>query len=179
MGRPKPLLPYAGRTVVEQILSVLTATPVNEIIAITGYSREPVELLVAQWPARAVFNPDFTTGEMLGSVQAGLRAVSSETRAALIALCDQPALDRSVVEQIIAAYWAGRGSVIIPSFKMRRGHPVLIDRKHWDRILDLPEGQTLRSYIRGLAAEEIHHVEVNTASILQDLDTPQDYQDQL
>ncbi len=111
MGRPKPLLPYAGRTVVEQILSVLTAAPVDEILAITGYSRETVELLVAKWPARAVFNPDYTTGEMLVSVQAGLRVVSAESGAALIVLRDQPALERSVIEQIIAAYWAGRGSV--------------------------------------------------------------------
>lgn len=179
MGQPKPLLPYAGHTVVEQILSALTASPVEEILVIIGHAREAVEALVAKWPVRAVFNSQYATGEMLTSIQVGLRAVSVESGAALIALCDQPALERSVVEQIIAAYWAGRGSVIIPSFQMRRGHPVLIDREHWAGILDLSGGQTLRGYIHGLAAGEIHHIEVDTASILQDLDTPGDYRDQL
>ena len=178
MGRPKSLLPYGERTVVEQILSVLTAAPVEEILVITGHAREAVESLLAKWPVRAVFNSRYATGEMLTSIQVGLRAVSVESGAALIALCDQPALERSVVEQIITAYRAGRGSVFIPSFQMRHGHPVLIARKHWPRILGLGEGQTLRGFMRELSADEIYHVVVGTASILQDLDTPADYREQ-
>ncbi len=175
MGRSKPLLAYGGGTVVEHILSVLTFCPIQEIVVVTGHAREAVEPLLARWPVRSVFNPEYATGQMLASVQTGLRAVSKEASAALIALCDQPTVERAVVEQILDAYRVGLGSLVIPSFQMKRGHPVLIDRKHWEGILALEAGRSLRDFIRGLNADEIRHVEVDTPSILQDLDTMEDY----
>jgi len=176
MGQAKPLLPWGKRTVVEHILSVLMECPVDEILVITGHEREAVERRLAPGPVRAVFNPHYARGEMLSSIQVGLRSTAADV--ALIVLGDQPALERSAVEMIVAAYQAGRGDIVIPSYQMRRGHPLLIDRKHWNEILALHEGQTLRDFFRGLG-DMICHVEVTTPSVLQDMDTPADYQREL
>jgi CTP:molybdopterin cytidylyltransferase MocA len=58
---------------------------------------------------------------------------------------------------------------------MRRGHPLLVDRQHWDGILALSEPQTLREFFKG-ADRDLAHVAVETPSVLQDMDTPADYQ---
>ena len=108
----------------------------------------------------------------------GLEAVSSDTGATLIVLGDQPALERSVVEMLIAAYWAGQGDIVIPSYRRRRGHPLLIGRKHWDAILALDPSQILRNYIRSVDSA-VYHVDVNTSVILRDMDTPAEYQREL
>jgi molybdenum cofactor cytidylyltransferase len=178
MGQSKPLLPFGEWTVIEHILSVLGECSIGAIRVVTGYECEAVERCLMGWPVQMVFNPNYATGEMLTSLQIGLRSALDEVDAALIVLGDQPALERSVVEKIVATYRSGRGSIVIPSYQMRRGHPLLIDRKHWRDILALSEGQTLRDFFRS-AAEAIHHVEVTTPSVLRDMDTPADYRREL
>jgi molybdenum cofactor cytidylyltransferase len=182
-GQPKPLLPFGDERIIERILRVLAECPLEEIVVVTGHRHEEMEQCLAGWSARTVFNPQYAAGEMLSSIQTGLRSASAapggagESSAALIVLGDQPALERSVVEAVIAAYHDGLGDVIIPSFQMRRGHPLLIGSQHWSAILDL-QGQTLRDFMQHASAG-IHHVSVDTSSILRDMDTPEDYQREL
>jgi molybdenum cofactor cytidylyltransferase len=178
MGQSKPLLPFGQRTVIEHILSTLQECPLDAILIVTGHEREALERRLAGWPIRTIFNPQFATGEMLSSIQIGLRSTPDQTAAALIVLGDQPALERSVVEQVVAAYRRGAGSIVIPSHQLRRGHPLLIDRRHWAEILALRDGQTLRDFFRE-AAGAILHVEVATAGVLRDMDTPVDYRREL
>ena len=180
MGRPKLLLPYGERTVVEQVVSILLSSPVGEVLVVTGHEREAVESALAGWPVRAVFNPDYSAGEMLSSVQAGLKAVAAESRAALLAVGDMPAVEGGVVAQLLTAY-AGQCSdacVYIPSYRMRAGHPVLVPRSYWPAILALPRGANLRSVWRA-EGSRIHWVTVDTPSVLRDMDTPADYEREL
>ncbi len=177
-GYPKPVLRFGDQTVIERILRVLAECPLEEIIVVTGHCRQAVEAQIAGWQVRTAFNPSYVSGEMLGSIQVGLRAASSTSNAALIVLGDQPALEVSVVRAVIAGYSEGLGSIIIPSFRMRRGHPLLIGSSHWRGILDLLEGQTLRDYLQAIRAQ-VYHVPVETASILRDMDTPEEYREEL
>jgi molybdenum cofactor cytidylyltransferase len=179
MGRPKLLLPYGERSVIEQVVSVLLSSPVDEVLVVTGHAREAVESALAGWPVRAVFNPDYAAGEMLSSVQVGLQAVSAESQAALLAVGDMPAVGAGVVSQLVAAYRAaGDACVYIPSYRMRAGHPVLVPRPYWPAILALPRGASLRSAWQA-EGSRIHWVTVDTPSVLRDMDTPDDYEREL
>ena len=179
MGRVKQLLPYGEHTVVEQVVSTLLASPVDEVLVVTGYQRAAVEAALAGWPVRAVFNPHYAEGEMLSSVQAGLQAVSSASQAALLAVGDMPAIQAEVVAQLVQAYQAaGDGFVYIPSYQMRAGHPVLAPRPYWPAILALPRGDNLRSVWRA-PGTRIRWVVVDTPSVLRDMDTPEDYEREL
>lgn len=179
MGEPKQLLPYGEHTVIEQVVSVLLECPLNEVVVITGHEREAIETQLAAWPVRSVFNPNYEAGEMLSSVQCGLSALGSGVQAALIVLVDQPQLEATVVQQLIDAYQEEAGCLVIPSFQMRRGHPILIDRAYWQEILALdPRKETLREVIVS-HADEIHYVTVETNSVLRDMDTPEAYQREL
>jgi molybdenum cofactor cytidylyltransferase len=179
MGRAKQLLPYGEHTVIEQIVSVLLASPVDEVLAVTGHERGAVETALAKWPVRTVFNPEYAKGEMLSSVQAGLRAVAAESQAALLAVGDMPAIEEDVVAQLIQAYRvAGENRVYIPSYQMRAGHPVLVPRPYWKAILSTPKDDNLRSVLRAKNTH-VHWVVVDTASVLRDIDTPADYQREL
>lgn len=179
MGQLKQLLPYGEHTVIEQVVSVLLASPVDEVLVVTGHEREAVETALAKWSVRTVFNADYAEGEMLSSVQAGLRAVAAEAQAALLAVGDMPAIEGDVVAQLIQAYTAaGNNSVCIPSYQVRAGHPVLVPRLYWGAILSLPKGATLRSVLRA-ESTRVQWVVVDTPSVLRDMDTPADYQREL
>jgi molybdenum cofactor cytidylyltransferase len=58
---------------------------------------------------------------------------------------------------------------------MKRGHPWLVARSLWSQILAIKSPETPRDFINQYA-DEIQYVEVDTPSILADLDTPEDYQ---
>jgi molybdenum cofactor cytidylyltransferase len=173
MGRNKLLLPFDGQTVIGHIVAVLLACPVGEVVVVTGHQHDLLAQCLAGCPVRVVFNPDYAVGEMLSSVQAGLRAARGT--AALLALGDLPTLDPVVVGQIVSAYRQGLGSIVFPSYQMRRGHPLLVDQCHWPAILALAGPQNLREYFRSVPAG-IHHVEVDTPGVLHDMDTPAEYQ---
>jgi molybdenum cofactor cytidylyltransferase len=177
MGRPKLLLPYGEHTVVEQVVSMLLSSLADEVLVVTGHEREAVERALAGWPVRAVFNPDYAAGEMLSSVQVGLGAASAESRAALLAVGDMPAVEAGVVAQLVAAYRTD-DCVYIPSYHMRAGHPVLVPRSYWPAILALPRGASLRSVWQA-EGSRIHWVTVDTPSVLRDMDTPADYEREL
>jgi len=176
MGTNKLLLPIGERTILAQVISVLQDCPLNEIVVVTGHEREKVEQELDRQREsgllRRVHNPNYASGDMLSSIQAGLTVLRDNCHAALIALGDQPKIEQRIVEQVIAAYTPGK--VIIPSFNRRGGHPILIDRACWPEILALPLGASLRDVWRG-HPDWLRYVDVDTESILRDMDTPEDY----
>ena len=179
MGRLKQLLPYGTHTVIEQVVSTLLESPVDEVLVVTGHERVRVETTLAGWPVRMAFNPDYADGEMLSSVQVGLRAAAKGSRAALLVLGDMPAMESAVVRQLVETYrTTSDEAVYIPSHQMRAGHPVLVPRPYWTAILELPPETNIRSVLRGKNSQ-IVWVEVDTPSVLRDMDTPEDYQQAL
>lgn len=176
MGQPKQLLPYGKRTVIEQVVAVLLVSAVCEVVVVTGHAREAVEAALANWPVRRVFNPDYAGGEMLSSVQVGLRAADPSSKAALLALGDMPGIEHQVVNQLVEAFQAGgERSVYIPSHAGRAGHPVLVPRPFWERIWALPREASLRDVLRA-PDTPVTWVTVDTPSVLHDIDTPADYE---
>ncbi len=177
MGANKLLLPFGERTVLGQVVTVLQSCPLDEIIAVTGHEREKIEqgrYPDSAPPLRFVYNPNYATGEMLSSIQVGLAAMRDASRcdAALIVLGDHPLIERRIVEQVIAAHEPG--TVVVPSFNRRGGHPILIDRACWPEVLALPLSANLRQVLRA-HADWLRYIVVDSETILRDVDTPEDY----
>ena len=173
MGRNKMLLPYGTSTVLETIVAEVVACPaVTEVIVVTGHESDRITALLASYPVRCIFNPAYARSEMLVSLQVGLRAISDEVQAVLVVPGDHPRLRREVIQRVIDAYLPG--VFVVPSYQMKRGHPILIHRAWWSELLALPEAATLRDFIRA-HEEHIRYVTVETDSVLKDMDTPEDY----
>jgi molybdenum cofactor cytidylyltransferase len=94
--------------------------------------------------------------------------------AALIGLGDQPQVRESSVRLVLDEYRKTGASLVVPSFEMRRGHPWLVARAHWAEILEMRPPASLREFLNRHAAE-IRYVETGDSSILQDVDTLDDY----
>jgi len=93
----------------------------------------------------------------------------------LIGLGDQPQVQEGSIRSILAAYDDSQSRLVVPSFQRKRGHPWLVARPLWAEILALKPPRTLRDFLNN-HADEIHYVNLNTPTILTDLDTPDDYQ---
>lgn len=198
MGRFKLTLPWGDRTVIGQVVTTLEAAGINEIVVVTGHRADEVAAALAGTAAQVAFNPDYASGEMLSSIQVGLRALAARrglkpppsrsthraagesrlkpaenARAALLCLGDQPQMQAATVQAVLAAGEAdGWSQIIVPSYRMRAGHPILLPTWLWPEILDCTG--TLRD-VMAAHRERTLFLVVDTPTILADLDTPEDY----
>lgn len=189
MGQPKMLLPWGNGTVLTHVISVFREAGVEDIIVVTGGARDQVEKLVSDLYVRAVFNEAFQTGEMLSSIQCGLRTLTPpplshpssrtlrgerEAAAALIGLGDQPQVQPGSVRKVCESFLETKSSLVVPSYRMRRGHPWLAARPLWEELLRMKPPQSPRDFLN-THQTKIQYVNVDDPGVLADLDTPQDY----
>ncbi len=173
MGRPKMLLPWGKSTVLQTVIATFQAARVKDILVVTGGAHTQVEALIGQ-TVQTVFNENYAEGEMLSSIQAGLREKMREAQAVFIALGDQPQVQTETIEQILQEYQRTNASLIVPSYKMRRGHPWLIAQELCKEILSMQAPESARAFLNR-HAKDIYYVPLDTPTVLQDLDTPEDY----
>jgi len=173
MGTQKLLLPFGDATVVEAVVRTALASGIDRAVAVLGADREAVRAKLESSGVDFAVNEMFADG-MLSSIQTGFRVLPPEAEAAVIMLGDQPFLPPSVVDTVVRGYRESLKGIVIPVFRTRRGHPVLVDLKYRDEVLALDPADGLRRLMR-THPEDIAEVEVDDANILRDLDTPEDY----
>ena len=171
MGSPKALLPFRGKTFLENILEPISRSSVQLTVVVVGHHRAEIEQEVRP-PARVVFNPDYEKG-MITSLQAGIRALPAGVSGALLCLVDHPLVDFETIELLIANVAPNR--IVVPVFDGRRGHPVLFGAGILEEILDLTAFQGANIVVRK-DPSRIFQVPVNSPGILLDIDTPKDFQ---
>jgi len=187
MGEPKMLLPWGNVSVLEHVISVFARAGIEDILVVTGAVREQIEEAIVKYgkryPVRSVHNKNYSHGEMLSSLQCGLRALTPPppsnaewlAAVALVGLGDQPQVQERSVRLVCEAFIQTQSPLVVPSFQMRRGHPWLAARPLWAELLEMHPPQSPRDFLNAHTGD-IHYVNTDTPSILADLDTPEDYQ---
>ena len=174
MGQSKMLLPWGEGTVLSHVISTFLEAGLEDILVITGGAREQVESAISHLKVKIIFNEQFAQGEMLSSIQCGIRALTLQMQAVLIGLGDQPQVQAGSVRAVCEAYRKSKSKIVVPSFNMRRGHPWLVERPLLGELIALKSPQAPRDFLSA-HHEEIQYVNVDDPGILADLDTPEDY----
>jgi molybdenum cofactor cytidylyltransferase len=178
MGQPKMLLPWGDTTVLGQVTMTFSKAGIADIIVVTGGDRDAVEAEVSRLSellsVRSVYNPYFEQTGMMSSIQVGLASISANCKAVLIGLGDQPQVEDKTLKDILSLYEKKGAGIIVPSHKNRRGHPVFVGVVHRPELVNFHPQSSLRDFLNKHPSE-IYYVDAS-ASVLQDLDTPQDYQ---
>jgi molybdenum cofactor cytidylyltransferase len=176
MGRPKLTLPWGtGGSVISQVVARFREAGADPLLVVTGGDREAVERALQGAGAQCLFNPDYRQGEMLSSIKAGLgRLQHGQAEAAMVAPADLPSLTVETLRSLLDRRRRSGADLIVPSYEMRRGHPVLIGRSLWQSVLDLGKEETLRDFLHR-HAQQIEYVVVRDPGVIQDLDTPKEY----
>lgn len=171
-GNPKALLEWGRHTVIESIVNTLLPFRLTEIVVVTGHKSNEVAEVLRNSPVKIAYNPQFKEGEMLSSLQLGLQTMSDNIDACLIMLGDQPQIKAKIIRQVLNLYAEGKGTIVAPCYKTQRGHPILIQRRHWPDIMNLPVGSAPRDAIN---RNPVYTFQVDSDSILRDIDTPEQY----
>ena len=173
MGRPKLLLPFGEKTMIETVIDGVFQSKADRILVVLGSNREKIEKKIGHLPLDIVVNPGFKEG-MLSSVQCGFHALPEETRAVLVFLGDQPSIPSEVIDRVVDAFKETGKGIVLPVYKGERGHPVLIDMKYRHDVKNLNPEVGLRELVYG-HPDDILEVNMETAGILRDINDIEDY----
>jgi molybdenum cofactor cytidylyltransferase len=177
MGRPKMLLPWGEQTIIETVIDAATQAMVDGIVVVVGANAEKVAEAINGRPVELSVNPHFREG-MLSSIQWGLNSIPAAARAALVMLGDQPLIASSTIDMVIKAYRQGNHGIVLPVYRGKRGHPMLLDMKYKDEVAQLDGNIGLRE-LTYHNVEDVLEVELDDSGILSDVDTREEYQEMI
>jgi molybdenum cofactor cytidylyltransferase len=180
MGRSKLALPVAGRTVLEHVVFALRQAGVVPVLVVLGPHVADLAGPAQAAHAEVLLLPE-ATADMRATVEHGLARLEERYHpgpgdAWMLVPADHPTLDAGPVSQLVAAWRASPGrSIVVPTWQGRRGHPTLVAWNHVAGIRAHPPGAGLNTYFR-LHAEQTLELPVDSAAVVEDLDTPEDYE---
>ena len=177
MGVNKLNLRWGTKTIFERCLDALLRSNVTETIVVLN--RKPGRFPTS-WQGRGVkvvVNPLFRRG-MSTSIRRGIKAVDRRSDGILIALGDHPFLQTRTINALIRVFARGRRTIIVPSFRKKKGHPVIFHRKYKKELLTLRGDVGARSIVEH-HIDDVGVVPVKSEGVVKDIDTPEDYYERI
>ena len=128
----KPTDHIGGASSIKRIIMVFRQAGIKKIAVVTGYNAEETENHCGHVGAVFLRNDDYETGDMLSSVKIGLDYLKDKCERVFIAPADVSLFSVDTVKSMEDA----SGQMVIPVCRNNTGHPLLLSRDLFDRVLE-------------------------------------------
>jgi molybdenum cofactor cytidylyltransferase len=119
-----------------------------------------------------VVNEDWQRGQ-LSSLQAAIRSLpEGATEGMLVCLVDHPLISAEMVGRVIGAFDGAKNKIVIPTYRGRRGHPVIFPSAMYAELLSAPEEIGARAVVRAHEGDVIE-VPVDEEGVVLNLNDPE------
>ena len=173
MGRPKALLPWRGKALVEYQASSLLEGGASEVVVVLGHEHEKIAPYVVGEGVRYVVNPHYALGKST-SIRAGLHELGPEVTDVVLLAVDQPR-PPEIVSRVVDSHLQAGALITSPRYRGRGGHPLVFSAALREELAAITEeGQGVRAVFRA-HAPDVNEVHVDDPVIRLDLNTPEDY----
>jgi len=173
MKVPKMLLPFDGKTMIEKVIGNVMGSEVVNTLVVLGSHKDEILAAIKDLPVKHCYNDHYTDG-MLSSVKCGFKNLPESFDAVLVLPGDQPLIEPGVINKIITAYRETKKGIVIPVYRKKRGHPILISSKYRDDVNSIHEKEGLR-VIASKFPGDVFEVNTRSQGILKDFNTKEDY----
>lgn len=164
MGSNKLLLPYKGRTIIENTL--LSLLPFGDrIIVVTGFERKKIEETLSIYKVDFIFNKNYLQGQR-ESTLTGLRAIADDDFA--IVPSDLPLIEKDDIVSLLDALKSA--PIVRPVFKTIPGHPVFYKKENREKLLAFPG--SMKDYLKNIGYKSVP----SSLGTIYDCDTPKRYE---
>ncbi len=172
----KLLLPLKGKPLLEYILERLKPVPVFEKLVVINPADKRIRSLIDPHFYRLVLNPDYEEG-IASSIRYGVWASKDTAQGYLFYLADMPLISLQTIHELLMKFDSMHPRrILIPSFKGKRGNPVLVGRAYRRHLLTLQGDKGARQIFKE-AQEHIQEIQVGDPAILWDIDTESAYEE--
>jgi molybdenum cofactor cytidylyltransferase len=184
MGSPKALVPFRGRTFLEHLLdavrqassSIKSSTTSSAGIGWTrvvlgAHVREISDALGLD-DETVIVNPRWKDGQ-LSSIQTAIEGLSRlPTDGLLLFLVDHPLVSAGLLKKLVEVFYETSDSIVLPTYRGKRGHPVIFARRLYAELLAAPENQGARAVVWAHAAEVLE-VPTEEEGVVLNLNDPE------
>jgi len=136
LGRPKQLLRWQGRTLLERAIDDAREVLHEKVVVVLGAHAEPIRAAVDLSQVATVHNPDWQDG-LASSLRSGIEALPASAAAALILLCDQPLIRAAHLVTMLDAWRNEPGRIVASQYDLSCGVPALFPAAYFDRLKTL------------------------------------------
>jgi molybdenum cofactor cytidylyltransferase len=171
LGRPKQLLPYGGRTLLDHVLNTARSCPFDQLIVALGGAADGVREQVDLSGADIVVNDAFGSG-CSSSIAAALTTIDERADLLVLMLGDQPGVTRETVDALLEQ--RGDAPIAVCRYDDQRGHPFAFTRRIFGELADL-HGDKGVWRLLDQRADDVVEVPI-AGPVPLDVDTPEDYE---
>ena len=139
-GKLKALLPLESFPhLLHMVIDRFKSAGVQDIHIVLGHEHENIRKIIEDLGCCVVYNPDFAKG-MYSSIYTGIQSVLNKntTKASFILPVDAALIKASTLRIMMSAWQEFNkfDTILIPSFLKKCGHPPLVGKEHFAKIIE-------------------------------------------
>ena len=172
MGTPKALLPYQGSTFLQHLIEVTRHPSVGLTKIVLGAGAQVIRDTLHLDEASVVINNEWEKGQ-LSSIQAAVRSLAAAATEGMI-LCpvDHPLVSANLVARLIEQFDSTGKLIVLPTYKGRRGHPLIFRASLYDELLQASATVGARQVVWA-HRDEVLEVPTDEEGIILNLNDPE------
>ena len=160
-----------GKPMINHVVAAALQSKANPIIVVTGFEHKQIEKSLLNFDVEFIKNHDYGEG-LSTSLRAAINSFDNQTDGAVICLADMPEIRPEHIDQLIDVYDPEAGkSICVPTYKGKRGNPVLWDRNFFFDMCNV-SGDVGARHLIGENENAVLELPIDDQAILIDLDTP-------
>jgi molybdenum cofactor cytidylyltransferase len=169
LGRPKQLLPYGERTLLDHVLDTARECRFDQLVVALGGAADEVRFAVDLEGADVVENRDFGEG-CSSSIATAMAALDPRCDVLVLLLGDQPGVSAETVRALLEG--RGDAALAVCRYDDGRGHPIAFGREVFGELAALHGDKAVWKLLAGAGVVEV----AVSGPVPPDVDTWADYE---
>ena len=170
-ARNKLAAEIEGIPMVVRTADSVLASRADPVLVVVGHEADRIRAMVGARPVTIVDNPDYAQG-LSSSLRRAIVALPGDVDGVLVCLADMPDVTPAHIDRLIAAFDpAAQRAICVPTFRGKRGNPVLWGRQFFAEMADVA-GDVGARHLIGAHADALCEVAMPDDGVLMDIDTP-------
>jgi molybdenum cofactor cytidylyltransferase len=169
LGRPKQLLPYGERTLLDHVLDTARECRFDQLVVALGGAAEEVRFAVDLDGAHVVENRDFGEG-CSSSIATAMAALDPRCDVLVLLLGDQPGVSADTIRALLEG--RGDAALAVCRYDDGRGHPIAFGREVFGELAALHGDKAVWKLLAGAGVVEV----AVSGPVPPDVDTWADYE---
>ncbi len=167
----KLLLPdRSGKPMVARVVDNILSSAARPVFVVVGHRAVEVQAALAGRPVHFIEAAEYAAG-LSASLRAGIAALPPQTKAVLVCLGDMPLVTGRVLDQLIAAYDADEGRlIVVPVHRGKQGNPILWDSRFFAEMTAVT-GDAGARFLLHRHMDHVTEIEIADDTVLRDFDT--------
>jgi molybdenum cofactor cytidylyltransferase len=174
-GKPKQLLEFKGKTLIENSIDNAMASNIGPVVVVTGANYSKFERVLKKIDGiKIVHNKAWNKG-LSASIQKGLKytqRVFPNLYAVIVLLCDQPLITHEHIIDMVRSHYTYGKKIIASGYGGSYGVPVFFHKTIFGYLDKITNKDGAKSIISKLK-QDVHVIPNPDAEF--DIDTPEDY----